>query len=215
MLEQIQIILQKGGVMMLPLGLCSFLILMICIEKLFLLRKRRLIDPKDLQQWKKWFRGKKGQVGKKSRPKNNSTILNQILFPLAKYFPLPEQRLAERVGDLSRKQKYQLERGLILLETIAGIAPMLGLLGTALGMVDVFAQLSAAEEVRMGMLSAGISQALFTTVAGLFIGIPSLIAYNLFSRKIEGILLQVEDQINDLMDEFREQIMTTNSNETL
>ena len=87
------------------------------------------------------------------------------------------------------------------MDTIAGIAPLFGLLGTALGMVEVFSRLSITGEAKMSALSSGISQALFTTVAGLCIGIPSLIAFNLLSRHIERILIITEDQLNTLIDE--------------
>jgi biopolymer transport protein ExbB len=71
-------------------------------------------------------------------------------------------------------------------------------------MVEVFSRLSMVGAAKMGALSSGISQALFTTVAGLSIGIPSLIAYNLFSRRIDSILLSAEEQLNTLVNENEE-----------
>ncbi|MGK0290833.1 MAG: biopolymer transport protein ExbB, partial [bacterium] len=121
--------------------------------------------------------------------------------------PMPHERLEERIADLSRKQKHQLERGMVFLETIAGIAPLFGLLGTALGMVEVFSRLSAMGEAKISALSSGISQALFTTVAGLFIGIPALIAYNLLNRHIQNLLIEAENQINLLVDGFHDQMV--------
>ena len=94
-----------------------------------------------------------------------------------------------------------MEQGLVLLDTIAGVAPLLGLLGTALGMIRVFAQLSTTGAAKMEALSSGISEALFTTVTGLCIGIPALIAANLISRHIDNLMLNLEDQLNQLLDE--------------
>ena len=92
------------------------------------------------------------------------------------------------------------------MDTIAGIAPLFGLLGTALGMVEVFSRLSGSGETKMEALSSGISEALYTTVTGLVIGIPALIAYNLLSRQIDNLLLIADEQVNDLLTEFKNSI---------
>ncbi len=199
MLEQLQIIFEKGGVMMFPLAVCSFLVLMITLERIFILRKRRLVSADDFNYWRERFKN-----GNEAKPTdgNNDSILSNILTPLADCFSSQNNRLEERIGDLARKEKHKLERGMVLLDTISGIAPLFGLLGTALGMVDVFSKLSVLGEAKMEALSSGIAEALFTTVTGLFIGIPALVAYNLLSRRIDGILITVEEYLNRIVDEF-------------
>lgn len=199
-MEQIQIIFEKGGVMMIPLGICSFLVVLITIERLLFLRKGKLVSSVFYEQWRKWF---SSNMSLDHKPKVlRRSVLSGIFHPISTFFPLGGNRLEERISDLSRKEKHKLEQGLVFLDTIAGIAPLFGLLGTALGMVDVFSRLSMAGEAKMEALSSGISQALFTTVAGLFIGIPALIAYNLFTRHVDNILVRAEDQVNALVDEF-------------
>ena len=200
MIEQVQIILEKGGVMMIPLAICSFLVILITVERLLFLRRGKLVSSKYYEQWKKWFSSNM-PLNKKPEEQRRS-IVGGIFYPISTFFPLGGNRLEERISDLSRKEKHKLEQGLVFLDTIAGIAPLFGLLGTALGMVDVFSRLSLAGEAKMEALSSGISQALFTTVAGLFIGIPALIAYNLFTRHVDNILVRAEDQVNALVDEF-------------
>lgn len=204
MLEQIQVIIDKGGIMMIPLGICSFLTVFITLEKIFFLRKGRLLAPSYLKQWNDFF---SENQSKSKVNKNAPAILHQVFLPLVDALPMPHERLEERIADLSRKQKHQLERGMVFLETIAGIAPLFGLLGTALGMVEVFSRLSAMGEAKISALSSGISQALFTTVAGLFIGIPALIAYNLLNRHIQNLLIEAENQINLLVDGFHDQMV--------
>lgn len=192
---------------MIPLGICSFTVLFIVLERLLSLRKNRLVPKKRFIAWKDWFHS--GMNRKMLPDKKNGSILDTILNSISNYLPLPQERLEERLADLARKEKYKLERGLVLLDTIAGIAPLFGLLGTALGMVDVFSRLSAAGETKMSALSSGISEALFTTVTGLCVGIPALIAYNLFSRQIERILIMIEDQLNVLIDDYHHHIIKT------
>jgi biopolymer transport protein ExbB len=199
-LTQFNIIMEKGGVMMFPLLICSFIVMLITIERLFSLRQNRIVPGSGLNKWNRWIAG---GMNAEEIPKIKSvSLIDSILFPLSQSLPLTESRLEERMGDLARKEKHKLEKGLVFLDTIAGIGPLLGLLGTALGMVEVFSRLSAAGEAKMSALSSGISQALFTTVAGLCIGIPALIAFNLFSRHVERILIVAEDQLNSLIDQY-------------
>ncbi len=198
--DPLQIILEKGGIIMIPLGICSFIVVLITLERILMLRSGRLLSQKAINEWAYWF---DNNMSPGSLPrKNTSAVAGAILSSIAENLPLPRSRFEERMADLARKEKHKLERGLVFLDTIAGIAPLFGLLGTALGMVEVFSRLSAAGEAKISALSSGISQALFTTVAGLCIGIPSLIAFNLFSRHIEKILIQTEDQLNNLIDRY-------------
>ena len=189
---------------MLPLAVCSILVVMITLERMFVLRKQRLVPYTDYTSWRNWF---VDGIDIDHKPKKRKlSILSNILSSLIKGFPMQSDKLNERIGDLSRKEKYRLERGMVFLDTIAGVAPLFGLLGTALGMVEVFSKLSAVGEVKMEALSSGISEALFTTVAGLFIGIPALVSNNLLSRQIDGILMTAEEYINLIVDEFDSQI---------
>ncbi len=200
MWEQIETILIRGGIMMIPLGVCSFLVVLITLERIFILQKKRLVSEQSIQNWRVWF-SKNGE--KESFDADvGASIVGQIMTKIVQLLPLPKSRLEERLGDLARIEKHRLERGLVVLDTIAGIAPLFGLLGTALGMVEVFSRLSLVDEAKMSALSSGISQALFTTVAGLMIGIPSLIAFNLFTRRIDSLMITVEEQINSLVDTF-------------
>lgn len=199
MLNQIQVIIIKGGIMMIPLGVCSFIVVLIVIERLFMLRPSRLVSRLKCQQWISCLSFEIGQEDIEGNP--SSSILTQVLSPLIGYLPLERAVLEERLSDLARQQRHKLERGLVYLDTIAGIAPLFGLLGTALGMVEVFSRLSMMGETKMGALSAGISQALFTTVAGLSIGIPALIAFNLFTRHIDSIMIRVEEHLNLVIDQ--------------
>jgi len=204
MTEQLEVIFNKGGIMMIPLSICSFLVILIALERVLVLRKNRLLNPRYLKTWKSWFNN--GMKLNNIPDTRRSALINQLLLPVVTHLPLSESKVEERLADISRKIKNRLERGLVYLDTIAGIAPLCGLLGTALGMVEVFSRLSGAGETKMEALSSGISEALYTTVAGLVIGIPALIAYNLLSRQIDNLLLVADEQVNDLLMEFKNNI---------
>ncbi|MBT4288242.1 MAG: MotA/TolQ/ExbB proton channel family protein [Deltaproteobacteria bacterium] len=204
MTEQLEIIFNKGGIMMIPLSICSFLVILIALERVLVLRKNRLLSPHYLKNWKSWFSD--GMQLNKIPVTSRSALINQLLLPVVTHLPLSESKVEEKLVDISRKIKNRLERGLVYLDTIAGIAPLFGLLGTALGMVEVFSRLSGSGETKMEALSSGISEALYTTVTGLVIGIPALIAYNLLSRQIDNLLLIADEQVNDLLTEFKNSI---------
>ena len=195
-MEPIYLIYERGGIVMLPLFLCSLLVLIITVERLICLRRRQLLPKAAIARWKARFSGS----NEEQISPNSNALMDQVLGSLR--FPLPISRLEERFADLTRKIKNRLERGLALLSTLAGVSPLLGLLGTALGMIEVFSKLTSQGAPKMEALSQGISQSLVTTVTGLCIGIPALIAYNLIDRHIENLLLNLEDELNSLLDEF-------------
>ncbi|MFC1568839.1 MotA/TolQ/ExbB proton channel family protein [bacterium] len=111
--------------------------------------------------------------------------------------------IKEAILDQGRQETRQLERGLVALETVAGIAPLLGLLGTVLGMIKVFSVISESGLGQTQLLSGGISEALFTTVVGLSIAIPSLIAYNYFNHKVEDLVLEIEQYSSQFLKKLK------------
>jgi biopolymer transport protein ExbB len=96
-----------------------------------------------------------------------------------------------------------LQKGLVVLETVAGVSPLLGLLGTVLGMIKVFQEISEVGVGQGNLLAGGIAEAILTTAAGLFIAIPSLVFYNYFSSKAESLILEIESYANTLLKKLR------------
>jgi len=105
---------------------------------------------------------------------------------------LPKEDIKETLNDYGRQEVHFLEKGLIILETVAGIAPLLGLLGTVVGILKVFNVISVVGVGHAGEMAGGISEALITTIVGLSIGIPSVVAFNYFTNKAEGLVLDIE-----------------------
>jgi len=112
----------------------------------------------------------------------------------------PRSENVEAVQTRARHEVIRMEAGLVVLEVIVGIAPLLGLLGAVSGLVTVFANLGASETVTDPRgLAKGISEALNTTIAGLAIAIPSLIAYSYFSKKVETLSAEMEAILGELL----------------
>ncbi len=189
---------ERAGIMMYPLALASLIALAFIIERAISLRKRKILVPEILSVVNNFSSLKDIDLAKTICEKYEGPLPNVIKLGLQNYH-LPKSEIKEILEDQGRQEIRALERGLPVLETIAAIAPLLGLLGTVLGMVRVFAVIKDQGIGQTAALSGGISEALLTTVTGLFIGIPVLIAYNYFTSKSESLVLDIEKYTNQLI----------------
>ena len=190
-----------GGVMMLPLGICSVLTLTVIFDRLWFLRSGRLLPGKALRVVREQAEENPGRPSKLA-PENKHPV-GRILRHGLDLLPTTSGHLQEALRDQAHRERHTLERGLTTLEVIAGIAPLLGLLGTALGMIEVFQKLALVGPGRSEALSRGISEALLTTVLGLGIGIPALVAHALFARKIDALSLRIEEEVQFVYDRLQ------------
>lgn len=197
-MEQAIDFFQKGGFIIYPLLLCSILGLAIAIEKAFSLRQKKVIIPEIVHV----LDNIKGQddvgLALSICDKHDGPFANIITAGLENR-NLPKDEIKEALNDQGRQEVRVLERGTVILETIAGIAPLLGLLGTVIGILKVFNVIAEIGVGQASALSAGISEALITTIVGLFIGIPAVVAYNYFITKAEGLILEIEKYSNQLL----------------
>ncbi len=189
---------QRGGIMMYPLLLTSLVALAFVIERAILLRKKKVLIPEITSIVNNFSTLKDIDLARTICEKYEGPLPNIIKIGLKNY-DLPKSEIKEILEDQGRQEIRKLEKGLVVLETSAAIAPLLGLLGTVIGMVEVFAVIKDQGIGQTAALSGGISQALLTTVTGLFIGIPVLIAYNFYTNKAEGLVLDIEKYTNDLI----------------
>lgn len=197
-MEDIWIMLQRGGIIMVPLVLCSIISLAIIIEKIITLRKKKIINPEIVSVIENIKSNADIDLAVSICEKHKGVFSNIIQIGLNNVEKTREQ-VKELFIDQGRQETRALERGLGILETIAAIAPLLGLLGTVIGMIKVFNVISVQGVGQAEALSGGISEALITTVVGLSIGIPTLVFYNYFTDKAEDIILDIEKFSNDLV----------------
>jgi len=184
---------------MIPLLLTSVIGLAVVIERAFFLRRRRILRPElihMIQNIKKKTDVEKGL----ELLKNHKGPLQNIVRIALEQHHRTKTEVKEMIIDQGRQETRVLERGLVILETIAGISPLLGLLGTVIGMIKVFQVVSERGLGQTQALSGGISEALITTVVGLSIAIPILIAYNFFNHRVEDLVLEIEKYSTSLID---------------
>lgn len=197
-MENAWIMLLRGGIIMIPLILCSIISLSIFIEKLITLRRKRVIIPEIVSVIENIKSLDDVSLAISICKKNKGVFSNIIQIGLRNSH-LPKEEIKEIFTDQGRQEARTLERGLVILETIAAIAPLLGLLGTVIGMIKVFDVISVQGVGQATALSSGISEALITTVVGLSIGIPTLVFYNYFTNKAENLILDIEKFSNNLI----------------
>ena len=186
---------------MYPLLLSSILALGVVIEKFWYLRKKKILVPEIIGVLDQIKSLGDLQLAKSICEKFKGPFSRIVLTSIENQ-DLPSDELRMLVEDEGRQEVRILQRGLVTLETIAAIAPLLGLLGTILGMIKVFNVIETLGVGQAKALSGGISEALITTAAGLLIGIPVLIAYNFFNHRAEAFILDMQKYVILLLDKL-------------
>jgi biopolymer transport protein ExbB len=192
-------IIRAGGWLMLPIILCSIIAVAITLERLWTLQPRRVL-PKDLTMrvWE-WARDRQLDQKHLTILAANSPMGRVLAAGLANRHQSREV-LKETVQDTGRHVVHELERYLNSLGTIAAVTPLLGLLGTVIGMVKVFTAITTAGVGNPAALAGGISEALITTAAGLSVAIPSLIAYRYLRGQVDALVVEMEKEAMKLVD---------------
>lgn len=198
MLDTVIIFLSKGGFMMYPLLLSSIIGLSIMIEKMISLRRKNVIIPEIVNVLENIKNFDDIDLAISISKKHKGSFANIIQVGLNSK-DLSNEEIKEVLNDHGRQEVFSLEKGLGILETIAGISPLMGLLGTVIGILKVFDVIQTKGMGQANMMAGGISEALITTIAGLVIGIPALIVYNYYTNKAEGLILEIEKHSSALL----------------
>jgi biopolymer transport protein ExbB len=195
---------QKGGWIMIPIVFLSFVAVYIFFERFFAVRKASQIDINFMNRIKDYIYDEKLDAA--------LALCQSFNNPAARMVEKGIQRIGRPLNDVNtaienvgKLEIYKLEKGLPLLATVAGGAPMIGFLGTVMGMVRAFYDMAQqANNIDVGLLSNGIYTALITTVAGLIVGIVAYFAYNVLVARIEKVVFKLEGTTSDFMDLLNE-----------
>jgi biopolymer transport protein ExbB len=201
-------LVEAGGWLMLPIIACSVIALAIIGERIWSLRVSRVL-PKNLvaQVWR-WEKIR--QLNDQHLQElQSSSPLGTILA--AGILSRNEDRnvMKEGIEDTGRHVVHELERYLNSLGTIAAISPLLGLLGTVIGMIKVFATITTEGVGNPGALAGGISEALITTAAGMSVAIPTLMFYRYFRGRVRMLVLRMEQEALRMVEVMHVQRDTT------
>lgn len=186
-------LVKAGGWLMLPIIVCSVIAVAIIAERLWSLRLRRVL-PKHLvaQVWR-WEKINQ-LTDEHMRELQASSPLGSILAAGIVNRNSDRAVMKESIEDTGRHVVHELERYLNTLGTIAAITPLLGLLGTVIGMIKVFSTITTQGVGNPGALAGGISEALLTTAAGMSVAIPTLMFYRYFRGRVRMLVLRMEQE---------------------
>ncbi|MCK9555210.1 MotA/TolQ/ExbB proton channel family protein [bacterium] len=185
-------LLVRGGTTMVFLVLCSVVSVGVIIERLWFLRKDRVIPKRIVDIFDNIDNIAEHPEDVIEKCEKVSSPLSNVLKTGLLNRGLSKADNVEAIKLAGRTEMKLLEKHLTLLEVIGVISPLLGLLGTVIGMVEIFSVISHMGVGQAAALSAGISKALITTVVGLIIAIPSIVAYGYFDRKVDALVLDME-----------------------
>jgi biopolymer transport protein ExbB len=194
----------KGGIIMWPILLCFVICLAIIIDKYIMIRRAKMNIPTFMVKIRGLLK-KKDVDGAMQICLETKTPLTNIIRKGLRKYKFGHERVKEVIEEAGKKEISKLENGLSVLGTISGIAPMLGFLGTVIGMTSSFITLQELQGVATPMdLAEGIWQALISTIFGLIVGIIALIFYNHFISLIKKIVAQLEIVSTDIVDVIEE-----------
>jgi biopolymer transport protein ExbB len=190
----------SGGMIMWPILLCSIIGLAIIIDRFIVLRKSRLNVPAFLVRVRGFIKKNDIEGAISYCMEEKSPIANIIRKGLKKY-RYGHERVKESIENAGKQEVGKLEKGLMILASVSGIAPLLGFLGTVTGMISAFMTIQDLQGAASPSdLAGGIWEALVTTAFGLMVGIPALAFYNYFLSKIKKLINDMETVANDVVD---------------
>lgn len=192
-------IVKAGGIVMVPIILSSIIAAAIFLERLWTLQKRRVLPAELTDKVWKWVEQRQIQDKHIAALQQNSPLGKILAAGLANRHR-DRTIVKESIEDTGRHVVHELERFLNALGTIASISPLMGLLGTVLGMIRTFNSLNAGGAGNPAALAGGIAEALITTAAGLTVAIPALLAYKYLRGRVADLVVGMEKEAIKLVE---------------
>jgi biopolymer transport protein ExbB len=191
--------MESGGWLMVPIVACSLIAAAVVLERFWVLRTRRIMPAQLVTQIWQWNR--QGELNaKRVADVRDGSPLGRMLAAGLVNRRHSREVMKEAINDVGRHVVADLERNLNTLGTIAAVAPLLGLLGTVFGMIQIFSVIVNVGTGNAGLLAGGIAQALITTAAGLCVGIPALMFHRYFDNRVTKLAVAMEEQALKLVE---------------
>ncbi len=194
-------VILSGGPLMVPIGLCSFILLVFVFERAIALRRGRVIPRPFVKRFMHQLRvgGIDQEEALALCEKNRSPVAEVFTAAVLKW-GRPSVEVEQAIIDSGERVTNGLRRYLRLFSTISTLGPLMGLLGTVLGMIRAFNRIATADAMgRPELLAGGISQALLSTAAGLTLAIPAFIAYTFFISRVDRLIIEIDTLGQDVV----------------
>lgn len=197
-------LIKAGGWVMAPIIALAVLALAIILERFWSLRRKEVLPDGLGEEVRDWARGRQLDPKHIDILRRNSP-LGELLAAGLDVRHRPREIIKERIEDVGRHVAHRMERFLNTLGTIAAVAPLLGLLGTVFGMIEMFLDILTAGVGDANRLAGGIGQALISTAAGLCVAIPAVIFHRYLRGRITEYVVEMEQQATALLDALEEE----------
>lgn len=188
---------------MVPLMIMSIIVVYIFVERYLAIKKASQEEKGFMLKIKEYLKDGKIDAAKDMCSRSDNPAARMIEKGISR-LGKPQEDIAASIENTGKLEVMRLEQRLSFLATSAGVAPMLGFLGTTLGMVQVFIEMKNMRSLELSTISPGIMQAMITTVGGLIVGIMAYVAYNFLVSRIESVVYQMENAAIDFMDLLNE-----------
>jgi biopolymer transport protein ExbB len=196
----------KGGIIMIPIVLMSFLAIYIFVERYLTIQKAGKDDPNFMNNIRDFIHNNRLDSAL-ALCKNNQTPLARMIEKGLTRLGKPLNDINAAIENVAKLEVTRLEKNIAALATLAGAAPMLGFLGTVTGMVKAFYNMAkAGNNIDIQLLSSGIYEAMVTTVGGLVVGILAYICYNVLVARVEKVVFVLEARTTEFMDLLNEPV---------
>ena len=199
-------LIKAGGLVMVPILLLAVIAMAIIIERFWSLRSKEVLPPGLGEEVREWARGRQLDPKHIEVLRRNSP-LGEILAAALDMRYRPRELIKERLEDVGRHVMHQMERFMNTLGTIASVSPLLGLLGTVFGMIQMFLKILTTGVGDVNQLAGGIGQALISTAGGLCVAIPAVMFHRYFRGRIAEFVVNMEKQAIALLDTIDEGIL--------
>jgi biopolymer transport protein ExbB len=195
-------VMYDGGPLMWPIAACSIVLLVFVMERLVMLRRARVLPKPFLQKFLEQL--KSGQLGRETALElcdESGSPVARVFAAAVKKWSRPAVEVEQAVIDSGERVTYELRRYLRLFNGISSTAPLMGLLGTVLGMISSFNAITGSSAMgKAELLAGGIGQALLTTAGGLVVAIPALMAYMFFQSRVEVLVMDIDAAAQQVVD---------------
>jgi biopolymer transport protein ExbB len=199
-------LIKAGGWVMVPIITLAVIATAIVVERFWSLRRKEVLPPGLGEEVREWARGRQLDPSHIDVLRRNSP-LGEILAAALDVRYRPRELIKERVEDVARHVMHQLERFMNTLGSIASVSPLLGLLGTVFGMIQMFLKILTTGVGDVNALAGGIGQALISTAGGLCVAIPAVMFHRYFRGRIAEYVVDMEKQAIALLDTIDEGIV--------
>ena len=196
-------LVQKGGYIMLPIGLLSVITIYIFIERYVVVRIASRQDANFMNNIRDFIY--QGRIDSAlAFCKNSNRPISRMIEKGIKRISRPMKEIEESIEIIGKFEVYKLEKNLVILAIIAGIAPMFGFIGTIIGVIKIFHDISIAGDVSITSVSAGLYTKMVSSAAGLMVGIIAFVCYHWLNIMIEKVVQRLEQNAMEFMDLLQE-----------